>query len=229
MSLETFTTAINKMPAETEVSFAGFAEPWLNNQCTSMAEYCHARRTQWEAYTTCVGMSLDDVGRIAAAKPIRIKLHLPDEEGYAKIRVDDEYVKVVLRLAELPQVSVMTMGTLHKAFLARFGKLKAAFMHTRAGNVTVKKAPLRKRGPLRCRPGPKLDRNILLPDGSLTLCCFDFGQRHVIGNLLTQTWEEIRNGAALAGVRDAMASEDGECLCRTCEMAEPANTKHKCA
>jgi hypothetical protein len=233
MSFETFAACLAKMPPGTSVSFAGFTEPWLNNRCTEMAEHCHAKGVQWEAYTTCVGMTLDDVDRLVAAKPIRVKLHLADEERYAKIRVDADYVAVVTTLADKlgPACSVMTMGTLVPELRQRFGKILPNNMHSRAGNVSplVKLTPPRKRGPLRCRPGPALDRNILLPDGSLTLCCFDFSQRHVIGNLLTQTWEEIRNGPALAGIRAAMASEDGDVLCRTCEVAISAGEKVRCA
>lgn len=47
----------------------------------------------------------------------------------------------------------------------------------------------------------------------------------MLGNLLTQTWEEIRNGAALAEVRALMASDDGECRCRTCEVSCGAREK----
>lgn len=233
MPLETFATCLAKMPSGTEVSFAGFAEPFLNNRCTDMAEECHRRGVPWQTYTTCVGMSLDDVKRIRAAKPTRIKIHLPDVEGYAKIRVDDAYVKVVEALADVPGASWMTMGTLHPAMVGRFSKVKAAPMHTRAGNVNavelVKVRPPRKNGALRCRPGPELDRNILLPDGSLALCCFDFGQRHIIGNLMTQTWQEIRDGKPLAAIRAAMASEGDDVLCRTCEVSCAAGEKVKCA
>lgn len=231
MPLETFAACLAKMPAGTSISFAGFAEPYLNPWASDMAEHAARAGVQWELYTTCVGMTEADVDRIAAAKPVRIKLHLPDAEGYAKIRVTPEYVRVVERLADVPGCSWMTMGTLHPAMLRRFGKIIASAMHTRAGLVDapelVKVRPTRKRGALRCRPGPELDRNILLPDGSLTLCCFDFGMRHVIGNLLHQTWQEIRDGEPLRAVREAMASEDGDVLCRTCEVSCGARDKLK--
>jgi radical SAM protein with 4Fe4S-binding SPASM domain len=223
MPFKTFATCLSKMPAGAEMSFAGFAEPWLNNRATDMAEEANRQGRTWEIYTTCVGMSEKDVDRIVAAQPIRIKLHLPDTEGYAKIRVDEQYVRVVKRLADKFPVNVMTMGTLPQVLLQRFGKIHAAAMHTRAGNVDgmEKLVPLRKRGPLRCRPGPKLDRNILIPDGKLILCCADFSMQHVIGNLLKQSWQDIMDGPALTAIRKAMASENGDVLCRQCEFSEP--------
>lgn len=229
MPLATFTACLAKMPPGTEVSFAGFAEPWLNKQTTAMAEHCHAAGVPWQTYTTCVGMGLDDVDRIVAARPTRIKLHLPDAEGYAKIRVDDAYLAVIRRLKDKYPVGWMTMGTLPPAVQAIFGKTKAAAMHTRAGTVAgmEKRYPLRKRGPLKCRAAPALDRHILLPDGSLALCCFCFTLEHIVGNLMEQTWDEIRTGPALADVRALMASDDGDCRCRTCEIAMPASEKIK--
>ena len=34
---------------------------------------------------------------------------------------------------------------------------------------------------------------VLIPNGDLGLCCQDYGLKHVLGNLLEQTWEEYRN------------------------------------
>lgn len=39
MSLETFKTAVDKLPPYSELYFAGFSEPWLNNDCTEMLMY----------------------------------------------------------------------------------------------------------------------------------------------------------------------------------------------
>jgi hypothetical protein len=224
MTLETFATCLGKMPEGTEVSFAGFSEPWLNNQTTAMAEHCHASGVVWEAYTTCVGMNLDDVSRVLASEPRRVTLHLADVEQYAKIHVDNNYVNVACALKDGlgERCRPMTMGTIAPELVPYFGKISAYPMHSRAGNVniTVRQAPPRKRGPLKCRPGPQLDRNILLPDGTLCLCCADFGIQHVIGNLLTQSWQRIRDGEPLAKIRAAMASENDPVLCRSCEFSE---------
>jgi sulfatase maturation enzyme AslB (radical SAM superfamily) len=232
MSLQTFVACLAKMPAGTAVGFSGYTEPFVNRQTVAMAEHCHAQGIVWEVYSTAVGLDLADVERLRAAKPKRIKIHLPDVEGYAKIRVDDAYVKVVEALADIPNTAWMTMGTLHPAMLPRFGKTPADWMHSRAGNIGAEFVKLqvpRKKGPIKCRPGPELDRNVLLPNANLAVCCHDFGQRHVIGNLLTQSWQEIRDGEPLAALRAAMAAEDSEILCRTCEFSVPAGEKIKCA
>ena len=35
-------------------------------------------------------------------------------------------------------------------------------------------------------------QNVLLPDGSLSLCCQDYGLDEIMGNLLENTWEEYQ-------------------------------------
>ncbi len=231
MSLATFMTCLAKMPAGTAVSFSGFVEPFLNNATVDMAEHCRAVGVRWETYTTCVGLNLDDVRRLAAAKPHRIKIHLPDVEGYAKINVTPEYIAVVEACADVPNTAWMTMGTLPAVFRERFGKTPAAAMHTRAGLVNVpelvKVRVPRKRGPIMCRAAPELDRPILLPSGELELCCNSFALGHPIGNLLTDSWETIRDGEPLRKIRAMMAGEDSDLLCRTCELAVPASEKVK--
>lgn len=167
---------------------------------------------------------MEDVDRLVAAKPHRIKIHLPDSEGYAKIRVDAAYIAVVSRLKDLmppERLAWMTMGTLPAEMVSFFGKIHADFMHTRAGTVVVlehRKLP-RKSGPIMCRASPELNRPILLPDGRLALCCYDFVQRHVIGDLLKDSWEEIQAGEPLTAIRRAMLTDDMDLLCRNCENA----------
>ncbi len=45
--------------------------------------------------------------------------------------------------------------------------------------------------PLTCRSTPFYDRNVLLPNGDIVLCCMDYALKHIIGNLLEQTYEEM--------------------------------------
>lgn len=68
--------------------------------------------------------------------------------------------------------------------------------------------------------GEALNRNILLPDGTVLLCCMDFGIKHVLGNLLTQSYEEICNGKELTMIKEGMnGNEKIDILCRRCTHA----------
>ncbi|MER9007171.1 SPASM domain-containing protein [Mesorhizobium sp. M0862] len=37
-------------------------------------------------------------------------------------------------------------------------------------------------------------RNVLLPNGDVTLCCTDFERRHVLGNLLRDEYADLFEG-----------------------------------
>jgi hypothetical protein len=53
------------------------------------------------------------------------------------------------------------------------------------------------------------------PDGRVVPCCMDFGMRHILGNLITQSWEEIRNNTEFKAFYKSFDGE-GDSLCRSC-------------
>lgn len=220
MTLDLFKTCLAHMPAGVPLSFAGYAEPFLNNHAIDMMEHASPLHSI-EVYSTGVGVTRRDIEGLKRVRPKALTLHLADAEGHARIRCDAAYVATVTELADsLPNVNAMTMGTLPDALVPRFGKLIPHPMHSRAGNVPGM-AVLTKRGPLKCSAAPDLDHPVLIPDGNLILCCMDYGLVHPMGNLYEKTWEEIRAGQSLAAMRRSMATGDG-ILCRKCEYAVPA-------
>ena len=62
----------------------------------------------------------------------------------------------------------------------------------RQGDQNVKQIRAAKHtSPLTCRLTPFYDRNVLLPNGDVVLCCMDYALKHIIGNLIDQTYEEM--------------------------------------
>ena len=57
------------------------------------------------------------------------------------------------------------------------------------------------------------------PDGRVVLCNFDFGMKHVLGNLLEETYEEIMNGECMRRIVEAMDGDQCDLLCRRCNFA----------
>jgi radical SAM protein with 4Fe4S-binding SPASM domain len=76
---------------------------------------------------------------------------------------------------------------------------------------------------LTCRSTPFYDRNVLLPNGDVVLCCMDYNLKHVIGNLLTQTYAEIFAGEPLAEIIkwNEAARFDKCSICKSCENVTP--------
>lgn len=215
MTAETYLTCIDKIPDDSVVSFAGFAEPYLNKRCTDFILYAHGQGFPVLLYTTCVGMNLDDVERLRDLPFKILCLHLPDAKGNAKINVTPEYLAVVDALIQShPGADLMSMGKAHEA-LGEY-RVQDRMMHTRAGNVNG--TPPYKSGKLVCTQNAEQKDNILLPNADLTLCCNDYSLRHVIGNLVRQSYEEIFASEPYLSIRNAMMN-GGDLLCRTCEFA----------
>jgi organic radical activating enzyme len=62
----------------------------------------------------------------------------------------------------------------------------------RQGDQDIKQIRIAKHErPLTCKSTPFYDRNVLLPNGDIVLCCMDYALKHIIGNLLEQTYEEM--------------------------------------
>ncbi len=222
MTLDTFRRCLSHLPAGVPLVFAGFAEPYLNRHTTDMIELA-AGEHEIQVYTTAVGMVDADVAGLAKFQPKSITLHLADAEGYATIRVDEAYVDRIAALSALPNVNVMTMGTLHPVLVPLFGNLKPLPMHSRAGNVAGM-VQISKSGPLKCGAAEELDHPIVLPSGEMVACCNCYSMEHRMGNLADRSWESLRAGPELAEMRRLM-SEGGDTLCRTCEMAEPMESR----
>lgn len=220
MSRQTFTTCIDKLPPGIAIAFAGFAEPYLNPLASEMVLYA-ARRGPVLLYTTCVGMTLTDVEAIGGVKFDILHLHLPDAGSVAKINITVEYLRVLDAMAEaFPGAKMMAMGKHHPTVDKYRGRIKDAYLHTRAGNVRGA-VQLRRGGHLQCTQNVEQKDNILLPNGDVVLCCMDYGLRHVIGNLLASTYDELFQGEAYLAIRRGMR-DGSDLLCRTCEFGVPA-------
>jgi hypothetical protein len=49
----------------------------------------------------------------------------------------------------------------------------------------------------------------------------DYGLKHIVGNLLTQTYDEIFNSPEFHRVRNNRWALDGDTLCRSCIVSVP--------
>ena len=232
LSLENFQKAVDKMPEEIRVTFAGFTEPWLNPKTTEMLLYAHQKGHPISVFTTGIGMDVDDIERIKdipfAGNPNGgFVLHLPDQERKAKHPITDRYIKVIEKFGEIhsqiQNFTLMCMGTVHESVRHVFPEAPTYQMWSRAGNLlgeSIMKPELLNRKdeyksvyhgeqPMTCGCLEKLYHNIMLPNGDVSLCCMDYGLEHILGNLIEQDYEEV-------------IPEDNTCfnLCRFCENAK---------
>lgn len=68
--------------------------------------------------------------------------------------------------------------------------------------------------------GQELNHNILLPDGTVILCCMDYAMQHVMGNLLDSPYEEVVGENKYIEIKERMRNNSKRnTLCRKCSCA----------
>ncbi len=173
---------------------------------------------------------------------LSINLSTLDRERYAKER-DGDHLKLVMRnldymkdLPLAPQMEIVVLGkgdAEHKQDMAeieaRFAgsrfEVKYYEVMDRAGNVGVGIRPpsahVKLRGCEQTGSRP-LQWAHITPHGKLVLCCQDYHDHHVVGNLHEQSLAEILEGPEIAKLRRWVYGVDeapADFICRNCIYA----------
>jgi len=230
-------TVLSKIPKNTRIDFSGMSEPWANPECTTMLEMALQMGFRVAIYTTIYGM--EDPERVKKALESHsdqveiVMLHLPDANGNMKGWKNSEQwlhsFKIMSQLKVPCGVGAMTMdgsGLVAPELQKLVGNLGGWQGHTRADSLNVEQVAgqsisvtPRNEFALTCASTPFYDRNVLLPNGDLVLCCMDYDLKHIIGNLLDQTYEEIFQSKPLLDLIALNESPNfDKCsICKSCE------------
>lgn len=232
MTIETFEKCINHIPDEATVLFSGMVEPLHNSQCVDMIKIALEKGHKVDLYSTFSEISLDETKKISKLPLGFVGLHVADKRKFANIITDDEYYKKIEYLINAKKedgtsfVSACNAQTEPDERVAAICEGKYEIFTTmldRAGNLQYEDLYSKQtlHGKISCSLcGQKLNHNILFPDGTLLLCCMDYGMKHVLGNLRTQSYEEIMNGEELNRVKRGISGDETEdILCRNCSCA----------
>lgn len=230
LTFATFTECLSTVPGSVRISFSGFVEPWMNRECTRMVLHAAAKGHPIRVFSTLVGMSLDDVHALSKISFEVFVVHLPDGGGRMPGAIPNKRYLSVLRAIQesgIENLKFMCFGELDRqlsAILAQSNVNTAKVLISRAGNVDerIVRAPQSIASPLTCSEGREY-RNVLLPDGSVVLCCMDYRGEHKLGNLLVQPYESLHRGAEFLLIRSRMMGSQGSLLCRRCELAKTAS------
>lgn len=221
MTVEDFTTILNKLPMDCQVDFSGFAEAMLNPNACKMMELAAQSGRKWVLYTTLVGIKPCCVEVLKRYTPSVTRVHCPD--GKALIFPEDKWVEFHERflLSHVPA----TYMAMHEPsdFIKRYLAIKDIplefpDMLSRGGNLEhIKTREIN--GPIKCTMN-RWHGNLVLPNGDVYGCCMDYGLTVYLGNLLRQPYREIHWEAEkweMNMLRDATGT-----ICSKCEWATPA-------
>jgi hypothetical protein len=195
---------------------------------TNMLLYSAERGHLIAAYTTLQGMSILDFERIKDVQYDYFVIHIPDVEGNSRIIVNDKYLELLGKIVTTPlKIASERQYSCHGTVPPEISKIIgdsgriANTMIDRAGNLDDASLLHHvNHGEIACIHNARnIDHNVLLPDGTVLLCCMDYSMEHILGNLLHDTYENLFESAAAQKITRAFQDETIPLLCRKCHQA----------
>ena len=220
MSFQDFKSYLRTVPDQLPISFSGLSEPWNNHCCTDMVLYAHAKGHPIMIFTSLQGMTVEDYKAIRHIPFITFTVHLPDDQGHMSMPVDDQY----LQLLKL----IVTLKPRNLNFNCHISRPAPAIreivdwhgppIHDRAGNARLTKTGQKTAiDRIQCDLcGRMLNRNILLPDGTILLCSMDFGMKHILGDLKVDNYRDLHKNNKFDQLQKALDDPQESLLCRKC-------------
>ena len=218
LDFEDYKTVIDKTPRDVRIDFSGMCEPFANKRCAEMILYAYQKGHKLALYTTLQGAKMSDYEALKDVRYEVVTIHLPDRDGRGHFNITDEYLEV---LSKWECNNYSLHGNVDGRVLPYLKPNRniITFMHDRAGNVEGR--PHRNVNPsypLWClTSGGEMNHNVLLPDGTVIMCCMDYGMTGVFGNLLDQSYDEVLNSENARKMRETL--RQGESICRHCANA----------
>jgi len=246
LSLDDFKVILEKLPQDTIINFCGFSEPFSNPNCLDLIKYAAQKKFQLFIYTTLQGASREAINYLCRlcdeGKIARFELHLPDgHNNMPGFKLTEEYLYGIKKVSKQNVVKFMTMspdGVIHPKVYD--------YIKTSSLNSIMKKLPhgwrgIRRAGNLQqnkidpysltntinitksvsCSYTPFYDQNVLMPNGDVALCCMDYSLKHIIGNLLVDSYSDLFKSKEFLRLMDENRSigHSEYSLCKSCEKA----------
>lgn len=221
MTLDTFKSIISNIPPKTKLYFAGMCEPFLNPYCIDMINYATSMGNKITLYTTLIGLDTKRVKELINNNIDPFVIHIPnvDDSSYFNSKENEWLLNIneILRFKKPLFVSVGTKTISNN--ITKFLKSKGCqitshpILH-RAGNLDDSIVEIK--GRISCKKF-KDPKPVVLPNGSVILCCVDYSIMHVLGNLKTQTFSEILTSPEMLNILKALSDDTIPLLCRKCQ------------
>lgn len=236
MSFEDFKLCLSKIERGAGIAIGGMVEAFHNRECAKMIKYAYEQGYKIGLDTSLEGVTEDDYELLKEVNFQHLQLHIPDKEGNSKFHITKQYLSIFDKFNERFDVTGYSChGQVHDA-IKPYIKSEILFgneMMNRAGNLDYSDLKTYShRGALVCGSGSLEQRGgwlpEILPNGTVLLCCMDYGMDHILGNILKQEWDEIFEGQEYLNFEKGLDDETTPLLCRHCPVAlQKENAPHR--
>lgn len=217
LDFEDYKKVIDKTPKDVRIDFSGMCEPFANKRCADMILYAYEKGHKLALYTTLQGATIEDYEKLKDVRYEVVTIHIPDREQSGHFNVTDDYLELLGKWETNNYSCHGQVDDRVKPYLKPRNLI--TFMHDRAGNVEGRPhRNINTHYRLWCKTsGREMNHNVLLPDGTVIMCCMDYGMTGVFGNLLKQSYDEVLNSPAAQEMRKTL--DEGDSICRHCANA----------
>ena len=207
-SMDTFRTVLSHTPNNIGVIIAGATEPYINRLCTDMMKEVLRQGRHLKFYSTLWGATDNDIDELVRLDreykgKVIVQIHLPDGVVMKEpptLNYPEHFFKLQTNLSNILLMS-----------------MKGAFKSNDREN-TARGRNLHYRRYGHCDRANLCLSPFILPNGDTYLCCYDFGLRHKVGNILTDRYETLANYC--------LEREGKFELCRCCSENKPYLRRH---
>lgn len=247
LDLSEFQKMLKNIPEDIDICFNGFSDPYDNNDFWRILNYTCEQKRKVHLYTTFKNVTDIEVEMLRKLSINSFRIHIPDNENMMNISVNESYIRKLSNFERmnLLNVSYVCIGEPHSDIpeLIKNKIKKEKVVQLKAGNIDkdcIKSEKLKfhkncdriisAEEKVYCNFNSKykedenkrtnVEKMVLLPDGSIVICCMDFGMEHVLGNLLDVSYNEILCSEEYTNIKESMnCNNDKTILCRRCESA----------
>ena len=237
LTFEDFKIVLKNTSKEYCINFGGFSEAFLNPSTLDMILYANNKGYKIRVNTTLRGITLEQLKKLKHIKYEMFNVHTPDEDNILMLDVDDEYIEKINFVKNFYNVEFMVIGRVN----SRIDKLlndniRKSKIYLRGNSLNKKFPPTIEFEKLNFQPIPQNKRiycsratkdnsqqltwPVMLPDGSLVLCCMDWTLKHVLGNIYEDNLDSILKNKLIKRIKKSMLCKNNDkILCRECEKA----------
>ena len=239
LSLDDFKVVLSHLDRKVVLGFGGSSEPFSNTQCIPMIRYAYDQQYKVSLFTTLTDVTKEELANLRSIPFEHFIVHIPDSDSNSRFIIDDTYMDALKYVVEHIPITYFSChgSALHPQVRDIVEPYEAPVSYLehiadRAGNLEIEGLrKYRPKGRIACVWGNGYDvarmsgwNPMVMPDGTVILCCNDYGMKHILGNLITQTMDEIKEGAEYQRIVQGMELEGDDILCRRCAQGTPVAT-----
>ncbi len=241
LTMDTFKKCLSTVPTTEDMHFTGYSEPLDNPEAIDLILHAYNKGHKVLLNTTLVGPSatMENIDKIKHIPFKMFNVHAPSKTFKEKIGVktppdylptgqrvlDQKWIELLeYTFSVIKGINMHCHGGLHPTVAQMLPpEMAYAFTHgitrgvnTRAQSFELVKTKVPPEQNIRGKCN-RVRQPVLIPDGSLALCCQDYGLNHINGNLLEQTWDEFQNSTKYQEIL-----KNGANLCDYCVRGGPS-------